>query len=353
MGLGKIEKSGFAEIIVFLVVVISTISINYNQVEEQKNHLEVERITGTVELSTEESMNALGLQEFRVGALATIDMNVQKVVTENCKVCLTTPEGIEINGTANITNLKDKDSIGNTGSTGRVEGKLSIIHLSEYVKPNFVSKEWISIDWDAGDSSTQWEIYINHIPPKWNPSNRYSTSFVNVPEGMESRAGPLVLVSPIMNQVVASKGCLPTTFSCDESSTNINLESFFDIKKAPKMIEHSSTWELQTINSTGGEDPIKNEKVRSLFNLSNEISSDKAYCPNTDQQIITSKSWEISETSNSFIAPMSIWMEVFSLDTNVFSPLNAKVWKEVDYSNSGCANLETKEGVLLLGIFVS
>ena len=353
MALDKIEKSSSIEFLVFLVVVISTISISINQNENQSEILEIEKITGEIVLSTEESMNAFGLQEFRVGALAEIDMNVQKVVTSGCKDCTTLIEGIEINGTANITNLKDRESIGNSGSTGRVEGRLTITHLSEYLKPNFISREWISIDWDAGDSSTQWEIYLNHTPPKWTPSERYSTSFVEMPKGMESRAGPLVLVNPITNHYTISKGCLPSTFSCNENSTNINLETTFDIQKNPKTIPYPIKWDLQTVNLTSDESPVKNEKVRKLFELKNEKNLDEIRCPEQNHQIIASKSWQVSETSNSLIAPMSIWLEVFSLNSNIFSPSNAKMWKEVDYSNSSCANLEGDDGALIFGIFVT
>ena len=217
----------------------------------------------------------------------------------------------------------------------------------------FISREWISIDWDAGDSSTKWEIYLNHTPPKWSPSDRYSTSFVEIPEGMESRAGPLVLVSPITNQYTISKGCLPSTFSCDENSTNINLETTFNVQKNPKTILHPIKWDLQIVNLTSDESPVKNEKVRKLFELKNEIDLDEIRCPEQDQQIIASKSWQVSETSNSVIAPMSIWVEVFSLNSNIFSTSNAKMWKEVDYSNSGCANLETDGGRLIFGIFIT
>ena len=353
MDLGNQKLPMVLELFVFLLVVVSTISITYNQIETTDEKLHVSNISGTVKLSTEESMNALGLGEFRVGALATIDVDVEKVVSNGCETCISNPKGTQINGTVNITNLKDSESIGNIGSTGRVEGKLTITHLSEYTKSNFISREWISIDWDAGDSSINWELILKHNPPKWSPENRYSASFVDGVFGTESRSGPLVLVYPITNQLMKAQGCLPATYSCDEETTNINLNTSYKSSKESVLISHPAKWKSIVINSTSEEPPSKTQKVGNLFELGSETNDTDIYCPETNHQIISNKSWNVLDSGNNMIAPMNIWLEIFSLNSNMISAYNGEKWTEVDFDQSGCANLKDKNGDLLLGIVIT
>ena len=359
MDLKKVGLSNFLEWIVFLLVIFSTITINLKNYDAEIEELEITYISGTVELTTESSMDALGLDDFRIGALATIEMNVNNVVSNASHLqqmcdgddCTLPPKGIQLNGTVNITNLKDHDSIGNSGSTGRIEGTLNLIHLSEYSKPNFISREWISIDWEAGDASINLEIILNHDPPKWSPQNRFSASFIDITNGVESRSGPLVIVHPIVGQIMNAQGCLPDTFFCDNDSTNINLKSTFQEPTPPLTIPPPPQWIPIQINSTIGPPPLNIINIRDYFELNDEAIDTNIFCPTPDQNTITSKSWNTSDSDNIVIAPMSIWLEVFYLNTNTFSPSSGGKWTEVDFTNSGCANLENKDGSLLFGFY--
>jgi len=357
MDLNKIGLSNFFEWSVFFLVIFSTITINLKNVDVEVEELEVTHISGTVELTTESSMDALGLNNFRVGALATIEMSVNNVVSnasllqQMCDDCTLPPKGIQLNGTVNITNLKDRDSIGNSGSTGRVEGKLNLIHLSEYYKPNFISKEWISIDWEAGDTTINLEIILNHDPPKWSPENRFSASFIDITNGVESRSGPLVIIHPIVEHTMSTQGCLPDTFFCDKDSTNINLISTLQKPTPPLTITPPSQWSSIQINSTNEENPSNIANIRDYFELTDEVIDTNIFCPTIDENIISSKSWITSKSDNIVIAPMSIWLEVFYLNTNTFSPSSTGKWTEVDFLNSGCANLENGNGDLLFGYY--
>ena len=82
MDLNKIGLSNFFEWSVFFLVIFSTITINLKNVDVEVEELEVTHISGTVELTTESSMDALGLNNFRVGALATIEMSVNMFCEE-------------------------------------------------------------------------------------------------------------------------------------------------------------------------------------------------------------------------------------------------------------------------------
>ena len=194
---------------------------------------------------------------------------------------------------------------------------------------------------------------LKHNPPKWSLENRYSASFVDGAFGIESRSGPLVLVYPIMNQLMKAQGCLPATYSCDEETTNIHLNTSFRAPTEAVLIPHPAKWKPIVINSTSEEPPLKTQKIGNLFELGSETNDTDIYCPENNQQIISAKSWNILDSENNMIAPMNIWLEAFSLNSNVISTYNGEKWTEVDFDKSGCANLKDKNGNLLLGILIN
>ena len=124
------EKS--AEWLVLGLVVLATLSIGFEGDSEVEDDLEVTRISGDVTLSTRASMNALGLDDYDRGAKATVDMEVQGIVSSACANCT----GVLMQGQVNITELE-----GGPGGMGRVEAQLSVIHLREYVSEDLIAQE--------------------------------------------------------------------------------------------------------------------------------------------------------------------------------------------------------------------
>ena len=143
------EKS--AEWLVLVLVILATISIGIEPEVAPEEDLEVTHMSGTVTLSTRASMNALGLDDYDRGAKATVDMQVQGVVSADCSNCT----GILMEGLVNVTQLQ-----GGPGGMGRVEAQLSVLHLRESPGDGLIHREWLTIDWDAGSLSTQWDIMM-------------------------------------------------------------------------------------------------------------------------------------------------------------------------------------------------
>ena len=114
----------FVEALVVALVVFSAFAIYSNDSEDNNNDLQLTSVTGNVELSTRDSMDAFGLQDFSVGAVASLDLTVSEVVVLDCADCNTTTNGVMISGDIVITELLDQQ-----GRLGRVEGLLNFTHF--------------------------------------------------------------------------------------------------------------------------------------------------------------------------------------------------------------------------------
>ena len=104
-----------AEWLVLGLVILATLSIGIEPETEAEDELEVTHMSGTVTLSTRASMNALGLDDYDRGAKATVNMQVQGVVSADCSNCT----GVSMQGQVNVTELQ-----GGPGGMGRVEAQL-------------------------------------------------------------------------------------------------------------------------------------------------------------------------------------------------------------------------------------
>ena len=148
----KDSISSTAEWLVLGLVVLATMSIGFESEFIDENPLEVTNISGTVTLATRASMDALGLEEFDKGAKASVDVDVQNVVSADCANCT----GILIQGPVNITQL--------TGSgSGRIEANIEVLHMRENVGGSLIAREWFSLNWDvtAGDDFS-WDVMVIH-----------------------------------------------------------------------------------------------------------------------------------------------------------------------------------------------
>ena len=185
VGRPKKQSTYALEWFVLAIVVFASTTLSVDSVIEPKTELEIDHIYGSITLSTRSSMNALGLgEDFDTGAIATVDIRVNSVISEGCITCENTPTGVQMNGNIIIQNIH-----GEIGGLGRIEGTLSITYLKEYISENFISKEWLSVEWNASGGSeldTYWEFIIIHNPPKWNLDERYNAAFISVDGNEES-----------------------------------------------------------------------------------------------------------------------------------------------------------------------
>ena len=332
------EKS--AEWLVLGLVVLATLSIGFEGDSGVEDDLEVTQISGDVTLSTRASMNALGLDDYDRGAKATVDMEVQGIVSSECANCT----GVSIQGQVNITELE-----GGPGGMGRVEAQLSVMHLREYASADLISQEWLTFDWNAGSLSTQWDIMIVHNPPMWQPDDRVNAAFSE----NESRTGPWVLIEALLDGSRHVQGCLPDTFTCHSGSqSDIDLKSVLEPVKSATEIVHPSPWILIENVSSTNQTPTNTEQIRELLDLEAQTSQLHGWCVGEDQMVSSAQAWSVNGGGSTAVAPMSIYLEALALPSTSFSPVSG-TWTEVDLSDRGCASLVDEAGDLRLAISIS
>jgi len=343
------ETFFYVEVFVLLLVLLSTFALGYEFEEETDEEYEVSHISGSIELTTRSGMDSLGLDDFKLGAIASIEMDSHSIHSTDCASCTNNPTGIQMTGDVTITNLER--IIG--GGTGRVEGKLDVIHLREYQSSDMVSKEWLTIDWDAADHSSQWDIFIIHDPPRWIPEGRDKATFITIDDFKQSRTGPWLLVDSLMENALNVRGCLPDSFNCDGTNRQeINLTSHLTLVTPSIEIDHPKEWSLISVEPTTNETPSKSEGLRELFNLGTETTSSETYCPSSLEAMESASSWQSNSSGGVVISPMGIWLDALGLPSGKFVA-DKGFWSEVDYESSSCASLTNEDGVLLLGINLS
>jgi len=331
------EKS--AEWLVLILVILATISIGVEPEVVPEEELEVTHMSGSVTLSTRASMNALGLDDYDRGAKATVDMQIQGVVSADCTNCT----GILMEGDVNVTQLQ-----GGPGGMGRVEAQLSVLHLRESVGDGLIHREWLTIDWDAGSLSTQWDIVIVHDPPMWNPSERFNAAFS---EG-ESRTGPWILIEALLDNSRHVTGCLPDTFTCNTfSQTDIDLTSILEPVKPALEITHPNSWNVMDNVSATSEVPTKTNQIRDLLDVDEGVLDLHPWCFDENRTATSAQAWSVNEGGAASVAPMSIYLEALALPGTSFTP-GSGTWTEVDLEDRGCASLVDEEGSLRLGISI-
>ena len=335
------------EWIVFAIVVLATASLNVVPAVEEIQEVEVSNLSGTITLSTRSSMDVLGLEEFERGALATVNMDVRSVVSQGCEDCASTPQGVQLEGRVNITEVFD-----DSGKQGRIEANMNIVHLSEFVDEDFVTREWISIDWVAGDESKKWELYISHDPPKWKLDERYQAAFIDGEDGMESRTGPWLLIQTLIDNSVNVHGCLPDSPTCQSNTPpDINLNSAMVSPREPLTIEHVDNWKkIENVSSTEGV-PDKLQNIREQLVLGEELLGNNYWCSSDISEVDSAHSWEMSKSNTVTIAPMGIWLDALQISNPTFS-FDGDIWSEVEFDDSVCAtvlddNLELRLGILV------
>ena len=333
------------EWLVLAVVLFATISFQPEQDDLDEIEYRSTTITGVVELSTRSAMDALGLDDFKIGPLATVDLVSNPVVSKDCLDCQFPVSGINIQGSVVITELIDQDD-----RRGRVEAELNLTYLREINSQDLVFREWLIFDWDAGELSTHLEIHIIHDPPRWSPDTENHAAYIDLENGLKTRSGPEILIQTLSENKSSISGCLPDSFLCRASNPDVNMMSTSSNIEQQISINQPQTWNKFNISQTG-ETPNETLSIRDLFQLENEITQTESWCPSTDQPIVNSKSWEVSY-SKTTISPLSSWLYALSIPTNSFTP-SGEIWTEIEFDNFSCATLTDTNGNLNIGILFS
>ena len=332
------------EILVILLVVISTASLDFKTEETELENLEVELIEGTLDLKTRSSMDSLGLNDFKPGALVELNLDVESITSE-CQICKNKPVGVFLSGEVNVSGLRPIDS----GGQIRIEGDLNVTHLQEFSSKNMIIREWLTIDWDLDEFSAQWDIFIEHNPPKWSLDNRYDASLVDSGDVKKSRVGPVIYLEEIIENSINIHGCMPNSMNCDGiNREEMNLSTKLTTQREPTNVVFSSNWINYDVTSTNISDTQNIGDIRNLFEIDDSTTNHSAFCLEDVGNIVSVQSWNISGETSSSISPMGLWLSSIGLPSSSFTPTGG-IWTEIDSEDAGCGAF-SKDGKLYLGI---
>ena len=332
------------EILVILLVIISTASLDFKTEESELEYLEVEYIEGTLDLKTRSSMDSLGLNDFKPGALVELNLNVDSITSE-CQICKNKPVGVLLSGEVNVSGLRPIDS----GGQIRIEGNLNVTHLQEFSSKDMIIREWLTIDWDLDEFSAQWDIFIEHNPPKWSLDNRYDASLVDSGDAKKSRVGPVIYLEEIIENSINIHGCMPNSMNCDGvNREEMNLTTKLTTQREPTNVVFSSNWINYDVASVNISDTQNIGDIRNLFEIEDSTTNHSAFCLEDVGDIVSVQSWNISGETSSSISPMGLWLSSIGLPSSSFTPTGG-IWTEIDSEDAGCGAF-SKSGKLYLGI---
>ncbi len=343
MGTTDRQASSTIEWIVLGLVVSAIFSIGVEPPPNSSPVLEVTHLSGTMNLSTQSSLDAFGLGEEARYAPAEIEVDSRGVVSEGCTYCSTSPTGVHMNGSILIPNL--------TGDVSRIEIEFNFTHLSETATDGFIHREWLTLNWGAGSLSGHWEFLIVHDPPRWSPDDRTRAAFIPSDGGTESRTGPWIFIETLLDHSLNAQGCLPDSSRCRGfPSRDVILTATRAPVAPPSIIPHPDDWVQLEGSPSTSETPTKMEGIREFMDLGEQINS-TLWCHSSESEVISSQSWVAFNSGGVVIAPMSTWLEALTLPGSTFTPSEG-TWSEVDTNQHGCASLTDENGILRLGVSV-
>ncbi len=337
-----------AELSVLAIVILATLSISYDGESTDEENLQLSEIKGTLNLVTRSSMDSIGLDEFKAGATASLDLESNPIFSESCVDCISNPTGVQIQGEVVITNLHPLDS----GATIRLEGNLNVTHLREYSEESMITREWLMIDWDLDEFSSEWNIFVQHDPPKWSPDDRFHASFIETENSRNSRAGPAIIVESFANIILNVKGCMPNSVNCDGiNREEINLTSYFVEPTEPILISDVANWEVNELDENISKDVSDLEDLRNKFNLESVTFSHQGWCDRSITTVNAANSWNVNGDSGTTIAPMNLWLQSIGLPSGSFTETDG-FWTEIDHDIGSCGGFTNHDGKLLFGISI-
>lgn len=332
------------EMLVLVVVVLATLSLSAPPNDSAERSLEVAEITGTMKLSSRASMDALGLQDFQIGPLATIALNVHPIQSEGCAGCQSIPTGFHISGEVTITELVDS-----AGRNGRVEGTLNITYLRESTDTHTI-REWFNIDWNAGPASSHWVGMLQHSPAKWTPSEEFSSTFLETSQRFESRIGPFVSFQSLGETSREVEGCLPGGFSCSKASqSDYLMTANFTEPRTVTFIPHPEDWHMSSSNQSSQGETTGMDGMRSILSLGDTVDTSKVWSPEPNASLTSTQAWQINTTNSPNFSPMTSFFQALGLPSISYD-VPAGIWTEADFSQFSTGVITDEQGELMLSL---
>ena len=294
------------EYLVIAAVIFTATSLYFEESAQESNELELISLTGTIELSTRDSMDTFGLQNFKTGATANLNLSVNSIQVPECTTCTTTTSGNMLHGEVIITELFDFEN-----RLGRVEGNLNFTHLLTFSSSQYIIAEQVYFHWSAGDIESSWKLTLNHDPPRWLPKYDINTLFVETELGLESRAGPELLIkSPSTSQRIIH-ACLPDSFLCKSSSPDALLIANYGSVQEEILVSDSIEWHLHNLSNYSYAN-VTDSFADELLPLDNSIPNQYGFTPWPEPELVNASTYLIEE-EDTRILPLSIWFNSIDL----------------------------------------
>lgn len=330
-----------AEWLCVLIVIMASVSLGWTPEQEPTVESEVIALEGTVTLATRDAMDALGLQEFQPGAVASVDLMRDEVAAPPCGDCEHPLSGIMVQGPVVLTGLVDE-----AGRLGRIEANLHLTHLMEREPDGFVHREWLLLDWDAGDRSSTVEVLLVHDPPRWLPGDdRSDATLLTTDEGQISRSGPDVLVQSSESGDDVLLACLPDHFLCRATSPDAILTARRDAPRAALIVEAPPSW--AQVSMVPGNLSDGGGWAQSLIEVGEEVPNNSTWCV-TPGSVLAGKTREVI-TPPSSLAPLATWFIALG-ETHLLLAPEGVHWTEAENGDVRCAALTDASGALRLGV---
>ncbi len=294
------------EYLVIAAVIFTATSLYFEESIQEPNELELVSLTGSIELSTRESMDTFGLQNFKTGAMATLNLSANSIQVPKCTTCTTTTSGNTLYGEVIITELFDFEN-----RLGRVEGNLNFTHLLTFSTSQYVIAEQVHFHWSAGDIESSWKLTLNHDPPRWLPKYDINTLFIETDFGLESRAGPELLIkSPSTNQRIIH-ACLPDSFLCKSSSPDALLIASYDTAQEEILVSDSIEWHFHNLSDYSHTN-ITDSFADEILPLGDSIPNQHGFTPWPEPELVNASTY-LLEDEDTRILPLSIWFNSIDL----------------------------------------
>ncbi|MEC7279679.1 MAG: hypothetical protein VXV98_06520, partial [Candidatus Thermoplasmatota archaeon] len=258
-----------------------------------------------------------------------------------CGDCEHPLSGIMVQGPVVLTGLVDE-----AGRLGRIEANLNLTHLMERGPDGFVHREWLLLDWDAGDRSSTVEVLLVHDPPRWLPGDdRSDATLLTTDEGQISRSGPDVLVQSSESGDDVLLACLPDHFLCRATSPDAILTARRDAPRAALIVEAPPSW--AQVSMVPGNLSDGGGWAQSLLEVGEEVPNNSTWCV-TPGSVLVGKTREVI-TPPSSLAPLATWFIALG-ETHLLLAPEGVHWTEAENGDVRCAALTDASGTLRLGV---
>jgi len=336
------SKYGIFEWLAIFIVVFAATSLYFYSPEETQSEAQLASLSGTIELSTRDSMDSFGLQDFKTGAIANLNLTSFPVVVKDCGNCDAEITGVTLQGEIIITELYDMED-----RKGRVEGELNFTHLIYQSSKNYIDQERIFFNWNAGDVSSSWELILNHNPPRWLPSLSENSNFIETSLGIESRSGPELLIKAPEPRTKLIQACLPDSFLCKNTSPDAVLIATFEKSVSPIGIAEPTNWIKQDISnfSFSSQDL---SLIDGIIETTSQAANNNSYGLADSGAIEQASTYQLTQNTSS-LSPLSTWFSAVGLTTFEIK-LHGSVVVKTQTESHEFYNILNTNGELVVGL---